>query len=62
MITHKQLSLADIFTDCQNKFPNNFLIHHSVSSFMFYLQFDTHGLSKNQQPFAKMSAVNCTTG
>ncbi len=22
MITHKQLSLADIFTDCQNKFDN----------------------------------------
>ena len=23
MITHKQLSLADIFTDCQNKFEND---------------------------------------
>ncbi len=23
MITHKQLSLADIFTDCQNKFDNH---------------------------------------
>ena len=23
MITHKQLSLADIFTDCQNKFDND---------------------------------------
>ena len=23
MITHKQLSLADIFTDCQNKFGND---------------------------------------
>ncbi len=23
MITHKQLSLADIFTDCQNKFNND---------------------------------------
>ena len=23
MITYKQLSLADIFTDCQNKFDNN---------------------------------------
>jgi len=23
MITYKQLSLADIFSDCQNKFDNN---------------------------------------
>jgi hypothetical protein len=23
MITHKQLSLADIFTDCKNKFGND---------------------------------------
>ncbi len=23
MITHKQLSLSDIFTDCQNKFDND---------------------------------------
>ena len=23
MITHKQLSLADIFNDCQNKFDND---------------------------------------
>ncbi len=23
MITYKQLSLADIFTDCQNKFDND---------------------------------------
>ena len=23
MITHNQLSLADIFTDCQNKFDND---------------------------------------
>ena len=25
MITYKQLSLADIFTDCQNKFDNELL-------------------------------------
>ena len=48
-----------IVEDMTKTFPvvyryNYFLIHHNVSSFMLYLLFYTHRLSKSQQPYEKL--------
>lgn len=41
MITYKQLSLSDIFSDCQNKFDNNkylFVLQADNSIYFVFMQ------------------------